>query len=189
MGNVFSNSFGGSADNTPTTNWFWGNNQPTQGFGAQQVTAPSLASTWDSGVLQNIWNGGTPVREFGIAQSYNAMNSPSGSLAYGVPLGSNPYQRPSVDWWSMDGAFGNGQTGGWAMPAIQGLQAMFNWTQGNKALDLARDQFNFSKKITQKNLDNQTSLLNTAMQDRQNARRSASSSYQDTGSYMKEHGL
>ena len=89
----------------------------------------------------------------------------------------------------MGGAFGNGQTGGWAMPAIQGLQAMFNWSQGNKTLDLARDQFNFSKDITQKNLANQTSLLNTAMQDRQNARRSSSGSYQDTGSYMNEHGL
>ena len=178
MWEKFSNLFNGFDENTSAT-----------GFGIQQAAAPSLANTWDSGVLQNIWNGETPVREFGIAQSYNAMNSPSGSLASGAPFGSNPYQRPPVDWWSMDGAFGNGQTGGWAMPAIQGLQSMFNWSQGNKALDLARDQFNFSKKITQKNLDNQTSLLNSAMQDRQNARRSASSSYQDTGSYMKEHGL
>ena len=181
MWEKFSNLFSGSDENTPATgfgiqqsdtptpNWFWGSNQPTQGFGVQQATAP--------------------VSGFGFEQSYNAMNSPSSSLTSGTTWGSNPYQRPPVDWWSMDGAFGNGQTGGWAMPAMQGLQAMFNWTQGNKALDLARDQFNFSKKITQKNLANQTSLLNTAMQDRQNARRSSSSSYQDTDSYMKEHGL
>ena len=188
MGKVFNNSLGGSDENTSTPDWFWKGNQPSQGFGVQQATAPSLASTWDSGAF-NLWGNEAPAREFGIAQSYNAMNSPSSSLTSGTTWGSNPYQRPPVDWWSMDGAFGNGQTGGWAMPAMQGLQAMFNWTQDNKALDLARDQFNFSKKITQKNLANQTSLLNTAMQDRQNARRSSSSSYQDTDSYMKEHGL
>ena len=89
----------------------------------------------------------------------------------------------------MGGAFGNGQTGGWVPPALQGLQSLFSWTQGNKAMDLARDQFNFNKEITQKNLANQTSLLNTSMRDRQNARRAASSSYQDTDSYMREHGL
>ena len=55
MGNVFGNSFGGFDENAPTPNWFWRSNQPTHGFGAQQVTAPSLASTWDSGALQNIW--------------------------------------------------------------------------------------------------------------------------------------
>ena len=168
-----------SDNNTPAPNWFWGSNQPTQGFGAQQVTTPTLASAWDSNALQNIWNGETPVREFGIAQSYNAMNSPSGSLASGAPWGNSLYKKESPGWFSTDGA----------MVALQGLQSIFDWTQGNKALDLARDQFNFSKDITQKNLANQTSLLNTAMQDRQNARRSSSSSYQDTDSYMKEHGL
>ena len=175
MGNIFS----GSADNTPTPNWFWRSNQPTQGFEAQQVTAPSFASAWDSGALQNIWNGETPVREFGIVQSYNAMNSPRSSLASGAPWDSGLYRKESPGWFSTDGA----------AVALQGLQSIFDWVQGNKALDLARDQFNFSKDITQKNLANQTSLLNTAMQDRQNARRSSSSSYQDTGSYMKEHGL
>ena len=188
MGKVFNNSLEGFDENTSTPDWFWKGNQPSQGFGVQQATAPSLASTWDSGAF-NLWGNEAPAREFGFEQSYNAMNSPRSSLTSGTTFGANPYQAASPDWFSMDGAFGNGQTGGWAMPAIQGLQSMFNWSQGNKALDLARDQFNFSKDITQKNLANQTSLLNTAMQDRQNARRSSSSSYQDTGSYMKEHGL
>ena len=168
-GNTSATGFGVQQSDTPTPDWFWNGKQPTQGFGIQQATAP--------------------VREFGLEQSYNAMNSPSSSLASGTTFGANPYQAASPDWFSMEGAFGNGQTGGWAMPAIQGLQTMFNWSQGNKAMDLARDQFNFSKDITQKNLANQTSLLNTAMQDRQNARRASSSSYQDTGSYMNEHGL
>ena len=178
MGDVLSNSFGGSDENTSTPNWFWRSSQPTQGFGVQQATAPSLANTWDSSAF-NLWGNAAPAREFGIAQSYNAMNSPSSSISSGAPWDSSLYRKESPGWFSTDGA----------SVALQGLQSLFNWTQGNKALDLARDQFNFSKNITQKNLANQTSLLNTAMQDRQNARRSSSSSYQDTDSYMKEHGL
>lgn len=179
MGKVFSNSLGGSDENTPTPDWFWGSSQPTQGFGVQQATAPSLASTWDSGAFKNLWNNEAAAREFNIARSYNAMNSPSSSISSGAPWDSGLYRKESPGWFSTDGA----------MVALQGLQSIFDWTQGNKALDLARDQFNFSKNITQKNLANQTSLLNTAMQDRQNARRAASSSYQDTDSYMREHGL
>ena len=143
-------------------------------------------SNFLSGLFGNS-EGGTPEMEKPAYTGGNYYSAPASGI--GTAWGANPYQAASPDWFSMGGAFGNGQTGGWAMPAIQGLQSMFNWSQGNKALDLARDQFNFSKDITQKNLANQTSLLNTAMQDRQNARRSSSSSYQDTGSYMNERGL
>ena len=133
-------------------------------------------------------NSGSDNNGFGLAQSIGAYNIGQKQQA-GYGLGNNPYQAASPDWFSMGGAFGNGQTGGWVSPALQGLQSLFSWTQGNKALDLAEDQFKFNKEITQKNLANQTSLLNTSMRDRQNARRAASSSYQDTDSYMREHGL
>ena len=136
--------------------------------------------------------GGSPQAgspSFGIEQSYNALNSPNSAMSSGIALGGNPYQAATPDWFSMGGAFGNGQTGGWAMPALQGLSSMMQWSQGNKALDLAEDQFNLSKEMAQKNLANQTSLLNTAMRDRQNARRSASSSVQDTDSYMANNGI
>ena len=166
-------------------------------FGTQQADTPAYGNSWDSsaltGILNNkarsLWNSDVPAREFGIQQSYNAMNSPNSSMLSGTTLGANPYQAASPDWFSMGGAFGNGQTGGWVSPALKGLQSLFSWTQGNKALDLAEDQFKFNKEITQKNLANQTSLLNTSMRARQNARRAASSSYQDTDSYMREHGL
>ena len=147
---------------------------------------------WDqfSNSFSGFGSGGyTPATNFNVQQSAMPSFSGFGGNNQQLAIGSNPYQAASPDWFSMGGAFGNGQTGGWAMPAIQGLQGLFSWQQGNKAMDLARDQFNFSKDITQKNLANQTSLLNTAMQDRQNARRSSSSSYQDTGSYMDERGL
>lgn len=142
-------------------------------------------SNWFGSSTADASTGYTPATGFSLQQS--AM--PSTFTSPAVSVGSNPYLAQSPDWFSMGGAFGNGQTGGWAMPAIQGLQTMFNWSQGNKAMGLAKDQFNLSKEMAQKNLANQTSLLNTAMQDRQNARRSASSSYQDTSSYMSERGL
>ena len=163
--NLFS-GFGGGSDNN--------------GFGlAQSINASNIGQNQQAGFgLGSVY---TPTTSWG----QSAMGSASPQLT----IGSNPYQAASPDWFSMGGAFGNGQTGGWAMPALQGLQSLFSWTQGNKALDLAEDQFKFNKEITQKNLANQTSLLNTSMRDRQNARRAASSSYQDTDSYMREHGL
>ena len=122
--------------------------------------------------------------------AYTGGNYYSGPASgVGPTLGANAYQAATPDWFSMGGAFGNGKTGGWAMPALQGLSSMMQWSQGNKALGLAEDQFNLSKEMAQKNLANQTSLLNTAMRDRQNARRSASSSVQDTDSYMANNGI
>ena len=150
---------------------------------------------WDQ--FSNLFSGfgggeNTSATDFNINQSVKPAFTGSFGNSIATPqltIGANPYQAQSPDWFSMGGAFGNGQTGGWVSPALQGLQSLFSWTQGNKAMDLARDQFNFNKEITQKNLANQTSLLNTSMRDRQNARRAASSSYQDTDSYMSEHGL
>ena len=143
-------------------------------------------SNFLSGLFGNS-EGGTPETERPAYTGGNYYSAPASGI--GSALGAKVYQKPDTPFWSMKAAFGDGENGGWSMPIVQGFQSLANWSQGNKALALARDQFNFSKDITQKNLANQTSLLNTAMQDRQNARRSSSSSYQDTGSYMNERGL
>ena len=66
---------------------------------------------------------------------------------------------------------------------------MGNWYTGQQATKLAKEQFAFNKAMAEKNPLNQTKSLNTAMQDRQNARRGASSSYQDTAIYMNENQL
>lgn len=165
MGKEFVNSFNNSAYRPLDTSGMW------------EEFASSLGGS-----------SGSDNNGFGLAQSIGAYNIGQNQQA-GLGIGNNLYKTESPDWFSMGGAFGNGQTGGWVSPALQGLQSLFSWTQGNKALDLAEDQFKFNKEITQKNLANQTSLLNTSMRDRQNARRAASSSYQDTDSYMREHGL
>ena len=143
-----------------------------------------------SNLLSGLFGGadaGTQQMEKPAYTGGNPYSSQVGGA--GSALGESTYQAPPTDWWSMKGAFGGKDTGGWAMPALTGLQSMMQWSQGNKALDLAEDQFNLSKEMAQKNLANQTSLLNTAMRDRQNARRSASSSVQDTDSYMANNGI
>lgn len=54
--------------------------------------------------------------------------------------------------------------------ALSGLQALNGLIQGNKALNLAQDQFKFTKNITNTNLNNQIKSYNTALSDRLTSR-------------------
>ena len=124
---------------------------------------------------------GTPDAPAGIApvgtQGFSIPDTAT-TLANQAPV----YATPS--WDSFAGIFGDKNTSGWALTALQGLSSLAQWQSGKKAAALARDQFNFAKQMAQINLANQAKLLNTAMEDRQNARRASSGSYQDTASYM-----
>ena len=122
---------------------------------------------------------GTPDAPAGVA--------PVGTQGINLPVtgGAPTYTAPS--WDSFAGIFGDKNTSGWAPTAVQGLSSLAQWQSGNKAAALAKDQFNFAKQMAQTNLANQAQLLNTAMEDRQNARRASSGSYQDTASYMNEN--
>lgn len=61
---------------------------------------------------------------------------------------------------------------------------------GMQQLDLAKDQFNFQKDAFNKQYDNQVSLTNTNLRDRQTARKSFSGDrVEDTESYMKKNGV
>lgn len=103
MWEEFTNMFGGGGDNS--------------GFGIAQ----------SSNAYSNVQN---PQAGFGLGNIYTPSNSwgqsAMGSNSPQLTIGSNPYQAASPDWFSMGGAFGNGQTGGWAMPALQGLQSMLS---------------------------------------------------------------
>ena len=123
--------------------------------------------------------------------SFGTPNAPAGIAPVGT-LGTNVVNNTAAEyvapsWDSFAGIFGDKNTSGWAPTALQGLSSLAQWQSGNKAAALAKDQFNFAKQMAQTNLANQAQLLNTAMEDRQNARRSASGSYQDTASYMNEN--
>lgn len=53
---------------------------------------------------------------------------------------------------------------------LQGLSALGNLLQGNKAQKLAQDQFKFQKQFANTNLNNQIKSYNTALEDRLNSR-------------------
>lgn len=122
---------------------------------------------------------GTPDAPAGI--------TPVGTRGTNLPVTAVAPTYTAPSWDSFAGIFGDKNTSGWAPTAVQGLGSLAQWQSGKKAAALARDQFNFAKQMAQTNLANQAQLLNTAMEDRQNARRSASGSYQDTASYMREN--
>lgn len=59
---------------------------------------------------------------------------------------------------------------GFNMPTLQmglqGLSALSNLYFGSKAMGMAKDQFNFSKQMAQKNFRNQVNAYNTGLEDR-----------------------
>lgn len=102
-------------------------------------------------------------------------------VSTGLTLGSAGVglQPPSTGFWapgnnSVIGKPGAGTGNGWNAETlglgIQGLATiggLYNALQSNK---LAKDQFNFTKEVTNTNLNNQIKTFNTTMEDRARAR-------------------
>ena len=91
--------------------------------------------------------------------------------------------------WNMKSFLGSNTQPGWGQTAFQGIQALGGIYSALAGAKAARDTLNFQKQAYRQNYNQQAQTLNTAMQDRQASRRSSSSSYQDVGSYMAQHGL
>jgi hypothetical protein len=68
------------------------------------------------------------------------------------------------------GASGLGFNLGTGQLALGGLSALNSIIGGNKALNLAQDQFKFQKGLANTNLNNQIKSYNTALEDRLTAR-------------------
>lgn len=68
------------------------------------------------------------------------------------------------------GGSGFGMNLGTAGLGLQGLSSLSNLIQGNKALDLSKDQFKFQKAFANTNLNNSIKSYNTALEDRLNSR-------------------
>ncbi|UCR75506.1 hypothetical protein PP742_gp22 [Alcaligenes phage vB_Af_QDWS595] len=93
-------------------------------------------------------------------------------------------------------AGGAGMFGGFGMNLptagllLGGLNAIGNLWGANKSLGLARDQFDFTREITNKNLANQTQTYNTALEDRARSRAVAQGQSQsDADAYLERHRL
>lgn len=79
-------------------------------------------------------------------------------------------------------------TGGWAPVALGAGQAIFGALQGNKAMNLAQDQFDESKRQFNLNFDAQKKTINTQLEDRQRARvASNATAYENTDDYLRKN--
>lgn len=135
---------------------------------------------------------------FGLGSSMPAM--PSDYSAAGV-VGSDAlskFQLPGMGLQAngLGGLFGQGGILGTGMDmkglqlGIGGLQTLGNLWGGYKSLDLANKQFDFSKMIAEKNLNNSTQSYNTALDDRITSRAKAQGmSEQDRQAYLAKNSL
>ncbi len=78
---------------------------------------------------------------------------------------------------------------GWGMPALNlGMGAM-NTYLGFEQLDLAKENFDFQKDSFEKQYENQRTLTNASLEDRQKARAARSKNAVPVDEYMKKHGV
>ena len=85
----------------------------------------------------------------------------------------------------------NGTSGmGWGMPVLGMGKSIFDGWLGMQQLGVAKDNLAFQKNAFSKQFENQRTLTNNDLRDRQNARIAASPGmFQDTESYMKQHSV
>lgn len=185
---------GGSNGFTSDTNYSLGNRTP--------VTVPTSTPT------------AQPQFQYNPTQQFTGLPDVQGGLTAYTPIAASPADAyfssganqyvdttqnpmgvdastvtPDSGFWNMKSFLGSNQQPGWGQTAFQGIQALGGIYSAIAGAKTARDTLNFQKQAYRQNYNQQAQTLNTAMQDRQNARRSSSNSYQDTGSYMAQHGL
>ena len=177
---------------SPTTNFSLGMNGYAQGTAPFQYnagTAPTFTGLQDvQGLSDNAFAGNLTPDASGYGLTYGMGNT--GEAFQPVDwMGDMNTAPESPGFFSWDRAMGTQGQAGWAPTAFQGVQALggvYSAIQGAKA---AKNLLNFQKKAYRQNYNQQAQTLNTAMQDRQAARRSYSSEYQDVDSYMKQNEL
>ena len=94
-------------------------------------------------------------------------------------------------WGDSEFWLGNSKTGakGAAMPMLAAVGGLMNGWLGFEQLNLAKDQLKENKHQFALNFNNQASLANTNLRDRQQARIGAGSNAQSVDSYMKENAV
>ena len=177
---------------SPATNFSLGMNGYAQGTAPFQYnagTAPTFTGLQDvQGLSNNAFAGNLNTDVPGYGLTYGMGNTGEAFQPVDWTSGiETPAESPGFFSW--DRAMGTQGQAGWAPTAFQGLQAfgsVYSAIQGAKA---AKNLLNFQKKAYRQNFNQQAQTLNTAMRDRQAARRSYSNQYQDVDSYMKQNEL
>ena len=177
---------------SPTTNFSLGMNGYAQGTAPFQYDAgmaPTFTGLQDvQGLSDNAFAGNLDTDASGYGLTYGMGNTGETFQPVDWTSGTGtPTESPGFFSW--DRAMGTQGQAGWAPTAFQGLQAfgsVYSAIQGAKA---AKNLLNFQKQAYRQNFNQQAQTLNTAMRDRQAARRSYSNQYQDVDSYIKQNEL
>ena len=177
---------------SPATNFSLGMNGYAQGTAPFQYnagTSPTFTGLQDvQGLSDNTYAGNLTPDVPGYGLTYGMGNTDEAFQPVDW-MGDTNTAPESPGFFSWDRAMGTQGQAGWAPTAFQGLQAfggVYSAIQGAKA---AKNLLNFQKQAYRQNYNQQAQTLNTAMRDRQASRRSSSSQYQDTGSYMQQNEL
>lgn len=108
--------------------------------------------------------------------NFNGSNTPALNYNPGATIGMPSNTSPMTSFASQGGAGLTGQLG-MNLPTLQlGLGAigsLGNLAGAFSASKLAKDQFNFTKDVTNTNLNNQIKSYNTALEDRARSRAAA----------------
>lgn len=148
-------------------------------------SAESALPAFDFGSLANYGGTGATAGGFGLPE----MTSGPMTFSSALNLGKMGLNDLFSGFGGTRNADGSGTTG-WGMPAISAAQGLMGAFMGMKNYGLAKKQFEFSKGMAEKNLANQTKMVNGDLEDRQRARVASNpTAYQSVSAYMKEKGL
>ena len=177
---------------SPTTNFSLGMNGYAQGTAPFQYnagTAPTFTGLQDvQGLSDNAFTGNLNTDASGYGLTYGMGNTDETFQPVDWTSGTET-PTGSPGFFSWDRAMGTEGRAGWAPTAFQGLQAFGSVYGEIQKAKAAKNLLNFQKQAYRQNFNQQAQTLNTAMRDRQAARRSYSSQYQDVDSYMKQNEL
>ena len=177
---------------SPATNFSLGMNGYAQGTAPFQYNAgmaPTFTGLQDvQGLSDNAFAGNLDTDASGYGLTYGMGNTDETFQPVDWTSGTGtPTESPGFFSW--DRALGTKDKAGWAPTAFQGLQAFGSVYSAIQGAQAAKNLLNFQKQAYRQNFNQQAQTLNTAMRDRQAARRSYSNQYQDVDSYMKQNEL
>ena len=177
---------------SPDTNFSLGMNGYAQGtvpFQYNAGTAPTFTGLQDvQGLSDNAFTGNLNTDASGYGLTYGMGNTGETFQPVDWTSGTGtPTESPGFFSW--DRFLGTKDRAGFGPVAFQGLQAFGSVYSAIQGAQAAKNLLNFQKKAYRQNFNQQAQTLNTAMRDRQAARRSSSNQYQDVDSYMKQNEL
>lgn len=116
--------------------------------------------------------GASAANQLGITNSPNPLN---GALNRGISEGFSPVTGQQDILSKLGGLFGGGEGGGFGSLSgygdlLGGAASVFSAYTGYKNMKLAKEQLDFTKKSTNRNIENQAAVTNEALRARSNAR-------------------